>query len=485
MRTVDYIVFAVYLVGILALGLAVARRKQTAADYHVASRTMWWLPIGLSIVATAFSAINFTQFSGEVFANGLYVTMAIPLFLVVAWPVSRWIIPFFYATAPISAYEYLEKRFDLRARRLASALFVIWRVFWMAVVLYATAAFLGAISNIDVLVLIFITGTVTTAYTFAGGIRSVIWTDVAQFIVLLGSLVVGAVAATSMQGGFVGVLRTASHGGILKPFHPFDPAILSFDPTIRMTMWSVGIGAFTAFLARYGVDQMVVQRYFTARSLDDARRAFYLNILLSMVTLVFLAFIGIAIYCFAQNTVITAGKPNSMMYLAAFVKSLPYGICGLLVSGLCAATMSSIDSGVHSCSTAVMSDLLNPRMNTFETANKLIDIRIDRWLTLAIGAAATVLACYVGKLGSIFEIANRIINGLGSPLLALCLLGWFGRSITPHGFFWGGLAGIAFSIYTGFGMEGLALHYYAVINLLATLTLCWLFSVISMRKAHT
>ncbi|MBA4388074.1 MAG: hypothetical protein C0404_08845 [Verrucomicrobia bacterium] len=480
MRSIDYILFAAYLSGILGIGLFFARRKQTVAEFHVANRAMKWLPMGCSIVAAGIGAINFTQFSEEVFLNGLYVTMAIPVFGLVAWPVWKWIIPFFHETAPLTAYEYLERRFDLNVRRLASALFIIWRGFWMAVVLYATAAFLSAVTGIDKRVLIIITGSIATAYTFAGGMRAIILTDMVQFAVLFGSLTAGAIVSANMHGGFMEVIHTAARGGQLKPFHPFDPAILSFDPTIRMTVWSVSIGALTAYLSRYGVDQRIVQRYFTARSLQDARRAFMLNIVLSVLTLSFLAFIGLAIYAFTVATVPPGTKLASMQPLALFIKSLPFGICGLLVSGLCASTMASIDSGVHSCCTALTTDFLNPRRHDDAGAGERQHAWADRWLTAGLGAAATCIAMYMHNLGSIFEIANRVINGLGSPLLGLFFIGWFGtRSITARGVFLGGIAGIAFSIYTGFAVKPLALHYYAVVNLLATILFCYLFSAIS------
>lgn len=469
MVTLDYLVFAAYLIAILLIGIIASRRKQTSDEYHIAGRTMKWFPIGLSIVATAFSAVNFTQFSGEVFRHGMYVTMAIPMFLVIIYPIMHYVIPFFNERKPISAYEILETRFSRSVRQMTSMLFIIWRICWMSLILYATALFLNRIVDIDTTTLIFITGAITTAYTFTGGMRSVIWTDVAQFAVLFGSLLVGVCIACVDAGGLGTMFRIGTDNGLLKPFHPFDPSIFSLDPSIRISFWSCLIGASVIFIARYGSDQMVVQRYFTARDISDAKKGFLLNIVLSVLTLLCLAFIGIAVFAQSRST----QMPHGLMaeeYLALFVKSLPPGICGLLVSGLCASTMSSIDSGIHSCCTSLIMD--------FHKKDRSVSVRLDRYYALFIGIISSVFACHVGKLGSIFEIANKIVNGLGSPILAVFLVGWKSRYVTAKGVFIGGLAGILFSILGGIYIQKIALHYYAVINLLATIAFCYLFSMI-------
>lgn len=143
-----------------------------------------------------------------------------------------------------------------------------------------------------------------------------------------------------------------------------------------------------------------------------------------------------------------------------------------LVAGLMASTMSSVDSGIHSCSTAVTTDFLKPAQA--ETDD--YDLRLDRWLTLILGLAATVLGCWVGQLGTIFEVANRVINGLGSPLLAIMLLGVFSRSVTARGLLWGGMVGTCVSILVSIFLSPIALHYVAVVNLLVTLLACYGFS---------
>ncbi len=477
MKIPDYLVFFLYIIVTLAVGAAFSRRQKDRDDFFLAGRSMKWLPIGLSVMVTAFSAINYTAFSGEVFSHGLYVALSIPVFALVAFPVIRIIMPFYYRMNLTSAYEYLEKRFDVRVRALASGLFIIWQIFWMATVLYVPCKVLSVITGLPVADFILLAGIVATLYTAAGGIKAVMWTDVLQFFVLFGGILAGVfIATTHTPGGFSGMLKLAAGGGLLKPFFPYDPKMFSFNPTIRITLWSSLIGTFTAFLARYGADQTVVQRYFTARSLKDARRGFHLNYISAMVSLGALTFLGFAIYAFSFSSGILDTKgAQPIFHFGAFVRAMPAGITGLIVAGLFAATMSSIDSGINSCSAALVTDFLD----RFARRARLLRMARLRILSAVFGAAATVLALNVGELGSIFEIANKIINGIGSPLLAIFLLGMFSRRANSTGMLAGGILGAVWSAWVSFGVTSLALHYYAVVNLIGTLVLCYLLSLLT------
>ena len=125
MTTIDWVIFAAYLVGVAALGLSFSRRQARPNEFFLAGRAMGWLPIGLSVMVTAFSAINYTAFSGDVFQYGLYVTLSLPVFVIVAWPITRVIMPFYHSMQLCSAYEYLERRFDVRVRTLTAVIFIL------------------------------------------------------------------------------------------------------------------------------------------------------------------------------------------------------------------------------------------------------------------------------------------------------------------------------------------------------------------------
>lgn len=474
MKPLDYIIFFTYLALTLMLGVFFARKQKHTGDFFLAGRSMHWFPIGLSVMTTSFSAINYTAFSGEVFRQGLYVLLCLPIFAAVAIPVVKVIMPFYHRLGICSAYEYLERRFDYRVRCLASALFILWRIFWMAVVLVVLGRVISAITGIDELLLISAAGVVAMAYAATGGMKAIMWTDVLQFFVLIGGIILAvAVGIHRTPGGIAEIIHTCAINDILKPFYPFDPTIFSFDPSIRITLWSAWIGTFIAFLARYGTDQTIVQRYFTARSLRHAQKGFHLSYISSIVAMLSLALMGFVVFTFAQSSgFLDTADEQPVFYFSIFVKSLPSGASGLIIAGLFAAAMSSVDSGIKSCCTAFFADFYD----RFGRNGKIAEVTLSRLLTLTLGLLAISLAYGVGHLGSIFEITNKIINGFGSPLLALFLLGMFSRSANSAGVFAGGLMGACLSIYISFSVDNLALHYYAVINLIGTLFFCYIFS---------
>jgi SSS family transporter len=473
MGPLDTVFLAGYLAAMLGIGLWFARRPRAPLEFFLAGRSMHWFPIGLSVMTTAFSAINYTAFSGEVFQNGLYVFMAVPVFALVSVPVTRIVMPFYQGMDLCSVYEYLERRFDVRVRSLGALLFVVWCLFWMATALYVPSQVLHALTGLNLYALIALAGITVTVYTAVGGMRAVIWTDVAQFFVIVVGLGLAlAWGAAHVAGGFGGILRTAAAAGRLKPFFPPDRAVLALDPSLRMTLWSCLVGTFVAFLGRYTSDQAVVQKYFTARSLRMAQRGFRLSYLSAIFALTCLALLGLVVYAHAAAGGTPAqGGASPLVALATFFRSLPFGGCGLIVAGLLAATMSSIDAGIHSCCTVYVADF----------RDRLCGGRAAPLpaLVVALGVVTTGFACFVGRLGTVFEIANRIINGFGAPLLALFLLGMFSRRANAVGVLAGGVAGAAWSAWVSFRVEPLALHYYAVVNLLGTLLCCYAFSALA------
>ncbi len=455
----DWAVLAAYLLLSLGLGLRLLKRQTGADEYFLASRSMSWWALGLSVMVTAFSAINYTAFAGEVYKQGLYVFLSVPVFLLIGWPVSRWVLPFWSALRVTSAYEVLEGCGGPRLRKLGALTFLIWHLFWVATLLYVPAKVLALITGWPLWQLVLLIGVVAVVYTSLGGMRAVVYTDVMQFVVLAGGLLFAVVIAAKGVGGFGQLLRdTAAHNG-LRPFYPWDPQVLSLNPQIRITLPSALIGTFVAFLSRYGVDQVVVQRWFAARDLRQARRAFWLNAFAAVFALSLLALFGFAIAAHSRITGLAAPAP--MAHFAALVRDLPAGITGLLTAGLLAAAMSSLDSGINSLCAVTVRDLLPLRREP-----SMFQLRL---LTLSFGLLATLGALYVGRLGSLFVIANRVLNGLGAPLLALFLVALFMPRISSRALFWGGLSGVAMSILISFRVQHLALHYYAVVNLLVSL----------------
>lgn len=466
MSTVDTIILVGYLAVVLLLGWICRKEGNSATAHFLAGRKMGMLSIGISIMVTTFSAINYVSIPEEVSSHGIYVVFSFPIFFLAAWPISRIWMPYFHKLQATTVYEFLEKRYDRRVRLLASGVFLLWRIIWMAIALYVSGKILSAFSGYSLHGLCIVCGIVATLYTAFGGMKAVMYTDVLQFCVLIAGIVLClALAMNNWNGTSEALLDTFSK------VHPFDYNFFSPDPRIRMTLWSCIFGVFASFMARYGADQVVMQRYFTAKDLNSAQRGIWLNAAASVLALSLLALLGI-VFCSIQAG--SSAKLGFLKQLVMLLRTAPAGVTGLIVASILAATMSSVDSGINACSACLVTDF-RAHCST-------------RWLTLGIGLAVTVLAITVlpplNRQQGIFAIVNKLVNGMGSPLLAIVCLGMFSRRTNAPGVFWGGIFGVVASLLVTIFLKPLALQYYAVVNALLTFAACWLASFAIREKTR-
>ncbi|MGI6395355.1 MAG: sodium:solute symporter family transporter [bacterium] len=457
----DTVIIAVYLVAVLLLGHFFSGKNESVRDYFLAGKNMGWMMVGISVMVTSFSTLNFVSVTGEVFGFGLYVLLSVPMFFVVIYPVLKWFVPFYRGAEVSSAYEYLEKRFDKNVRTAASVMFIVWKIIWMAVSLYAAGIALAAVSSFSLVSVILICGVTALIYTVSGGMKAVMVTDMMQFFVIVISLAVILFASVSnFKGGTGEIVQIAISSGRLTPFHPFDSDIFSLSPNIRISLFSTFFGVAVAFLARYGVDQVTVQRYFTAKSEKDVKKAIILNAFAATGVIVTVAVFGLILKAFSISEGVSGTFPE---VLRAFMNSLPAGIPGLFAAALFAAMMSSIDSGINSCSSAFFTDIL-----PVVSPKSSFTVKNARVVSLAIGLSAILLAFPVGQLGPVFETVNKVINGMGAPLLSLFVCGKVVKKIDSASALFGFVAGVVASIVVISTIKGVSLHYYAVVNFLMT-----------------
>lgn len=473
MTIFDIIILALLLAAVLITGLTSSRREQSRREFETSGSSLPWGPIGISIMATFFSAMNFTAFTSEIMTNGLYVLLVLPAFFIITLPVIIVIIPFYRRTASYSAYAFLENKFGPRVRKLAAGIFVAWRMAWMAVILYAPCIFLASMMHMDYRLLVIAIGLATLTYTMTGGMRAIVWTDVVQSAIILGTAAACLIIISRETGSFTSICQHAADLRILAPFYPFDKNILSWDPRTRITLWSCLIGGSVAFLARYGADQMVVQRYISARSLKSARIAFVFNIASIIVVLCTLAVLGVAARVYLANrghSMPADTEPVGL--LASFMTILPPGMLGLFASAIIASTMSSMDSGIHSCCTIISHDLMRKYQRNGDKNTRL---PYEKTMPAYISGLVILASMFVGRLGTLFAIANRIINGLGSPLLALLLFGVIAKKSYSKSIYAGGICALVFSVCVTMLVDNLSLHYYALANLLGSLLILTIF----------
>ena len=229
---------------------------------------MAWLPVAISVIASDTSAITLLGNPGYSFANDIKLILYIFAYAVAAWLVIFIFLPFYCRLKLYTAYEYLERRFDVRVRCIASGLFLFIRGAHVAIAMYAPAIVLTLVSGLPLRRSILVMGIVATLYTAMGGIRAVIWTDVMQFsIVMTGVVFTFFLTMGRVSGGMASIWRIGSQYGKWRLWD------FSFSPYSSTTFWAMLVGGSVLALATMGTDQAVLQRYFTAKSEQECSRS--------------------------------------------------------------------------------------------------------------------------------------------------------------------------------------------------------------------
>lgn len=466
MHKVDYAILVLYLLVILAISAFSHRGQKSTGDFLLAGRSMPWPLVGISLVASFISGISYIGIPAEIRSYGIgYIIYALAYVLVI--PVVLCVfIPFYSNRLITTAYEYLEKRFNIRVRRLASGMFVFWRLLWIATVIYVPSLVLSSVAAIPLLSAVLLIGILTTLYTAFGGMKAVIWTDFSQFFVMFGGalLAIGFVVH-ALPNGVHDILQAAMLGGRTSL-----PS-LSLNPTVRITLWGALIGGFFANLSLFGVDQLVIQRYFTTKSAVDLRRTYLLNCFALLIAVGTLTFLGLALFAFYEQRplLLPDAVPSDQVFPWFIAHEFPPGLTGLLVASILAATMSALSAGINAVSTALFSDFL-----------KSGNLAHARLLTFVVGISGTILASMVSRLGTIIEISVRLIDGFAGPLLGIFLVGIFTRTVYSGSIFIAALLGVILTGSVNF-FTNVSFMWYSPIGCVTTVVAALALRAISGR----
>lgn len=458
MNQLDIVIAGLYFVAVIAIGIFNSKKNRNNDQLYLATNSISWFPLGISVMISAFSAVNFVAFPSEIIKFGPAVLISLPAFIIVLYPLFKWFIPFYRKQSGYCAYDFLEDKYDRSVKNLANVLFVVWRLMWIAVTLYASAKMLMVFTGFSLHIILLVTGITAIFYSSIGGFRAVVFTDLLQFFILFGTICLSLYLAVSS-----GYLSVDSFKGWFLA-HPLPDNFFSFSPNVRITFWSGLTGTVIAFMARYGADQITVQRFMAAKTEKEAQKAALLNAGAALAILTLLLFWGITV-------ALTSSKPSlpPLKQMAYFIQSMPTGVAGLFAAALLAAAMSSIDSGLNAMS-AVLSD--NIKMFSNVQKGKVGTFLLG--ILALFGAYA--LIPIMAKEGSIFVVANKIIHGFGAPILSLILLGMFSKRISAAGVFWGTITGAVCAVASVILFSNLAVHAYVIINLICSLAVSWLIS---------
>jgi len=274
MHWIDWSIVGVYLIWIVWDGIRLSRGTHEVEGYFLANRTLPWWAVGLSVMATQMSAITLVGTTGQGYADGIRFVQfyfGLPLAMVI---LSLTVVPFFHRARVFTAYEYLERRFGVVTRSLTSFLFLVSRGMSCGVIIAAPAVILSVVLGWDLTLTILAIGIPTVFYTMKGGVQAVTWTDVKQMVVIvagLGSAVAVLIWSLPESVDLGSALHVAGSVGKLQAID------FRFDLNETYTFWSGMIGGLFLMLSYFGCDQSQVQRYLTAKSVDQARQSLLMS----------------------------------------------------------------------------------------------------------------------------------------------------------------------------------------------------------------
>jgi solute:Na+ symporter, SSS family len=436
LHPLDLSVLVIYVLVVVVLGWFAQRRQHGRDDYFLGGRALPWPLVGVSILATAFSATSLLGGPGEAFTHGL-LWLQLQLGDLIAIALVTWLlVPALRSKNLTTAYEYLEHRFDRRVRVLASVLFQLQVVLRAGVLVYGPSLALSTLTGWSLPATIIAVGVVATLYTVLGGITAVVWTDALQLGVIAAGLL-GCVLTVAQDfahdGGLARAWEIAADAGRTQWLDPEQPWT---SPRSWMgAMFGYGLLA----LAVSGTNQQTVQRYLSCRSVADARRAAWLGWAVGLVVTAATLYVGVILYATYHSGHATLPEglaPDAV--LPHFVSTrLAPGVAGLLVAAILAAAMSSLDSALSSLATATAVDLLP------DEADPRRALRRARAITLAWGLIAIGSALALAGRGTLLALGVRVMGWFAGPVLALFLLALARRPVSPAAALMGGTVGFA------------------------------------------
>ncbi len=355
---IDLVVLLAYLTGTTALGMWVGRRQRDARDYFVADRAIPWGAVMFSVVASETSALTFISIPGLAWGGNLGFLQVAAGYILGRIVVANTLLPRYYEGELVTAYTLLERRFGLTTRRFTSIVFMVTRAMADAVRVFATAIPIALILGSSVRrelvmpVAILILGVLTIVYTYRGGMKAVVWTEIVQASVyLIGGISAIVLIGKSVPGGWSQIIDSARAAGKLNAID------FSFTLSKPHTVWAGLIGGAFLSMASHGADQLIVQRLLSSKSLRDAQRAIIGSGIVVFFQFILFLMIGVGLWALFAGR--TFAAPDTV-FPTFIVERMPHGLLGLIVAAIVAATMSTHSGAINSLAASSLHDIYLP-----------------------------------------------------------------------------------------------------------------------------
>jgi len=470
--TIDVIIIFGYILALLVMGWFLGKDNKDQEDYFLAGRSMPWLPISLSVAATMISANGFIGAPGWAYTSGVspyMVNIGVPLAVFfVMWLT----MPVFYQLKLTSIYEYVEKRLGISSRMLTVFGFFANSIIQVSSMVFVPALIIQYFTGWSLAVVVPIVVLSAIVYTLLGGIKAVIWTDALQMCVMwLGLFATIFIILDKTGMGFFETLGQAKEAGKLAALD------FSFDISRTNAFWATLIGGTVMWIRYFGFDQGQVQRIFTAKSMKGVKKSFLTSAIVMNVMYFLFMIVGVMLAVFYGGKEFEAA--NSVM-IDFISNHLPVGLVGLIVAGVFAAAMSSVDSLLNSMSTVYVKDI---HERFFSKTGEQASLRMSMMISAVWGMIIIIvtLMAFSGTTKSILDVVGSYISYISGPMCGAFFLALFTYKANDKGVTGGVILGFFMTFMFG-KYSGASWIWKPAVGMVSTFAFGYIISLITSSK---
>jgi SSS family solute:Na+ symporter len=451
LTSLDLAIIAAYLAGVTLFGIAFRQGQHTVRDYFLGGRTAPWWALAISIVATETSTLTIIGTPALAFAGNITFLQLVLGYLLGRVVIVLVFLPHYFRGEYYTAYQLMERRFGARVKAVAASTFLVTRALAEGVRIAAVALVVKAAFGTQQRTSVILIMALVLIYTFEGGMKAVIWTDVMQFILYFsGSIAAFFLLLHRIPGGWQTVVHAAA---VTNKFRVFDFSFSLINPAKTYTFWSGVIGGGFLTMASHGTDQTIVQRLLAAKSERESKIA-----LLASGAVIFFQFglflvLGVILYAWHGAPAIQPGQSYDWVFPYFIVTAMPAGLRGIVIAAIFAVAMSNASGSLNSLAASSVIDfqILSGREFSLESpaagpaspagANPNRFLRLSRWMTLFWGIVLIVLGTF--QWGPMLEAGLTIASITFGSLLGLFLLAFLMQKATASGVLIGMFVGFA------------------------------------------
>lgn len=474
---IDLTIVIIYLAAVLFAGMYFSKKRMTGKEYFKGDGTIPWWVTSVSIFATLLSPISFLSIAGNSY-NGTWVLWFAQLGIFIAVPLTiRLFLPVYSKLKIDTAYHYLELRYKSKGLRVLGALlFIIYQIGRMSIIMYLPSVVLAPLVGININVLIIIMGIIAIVYSYGGGLKSVLWTDFIQGLVLIAGVVFTLIYLVfSIDGGIGTIFTTLQNGKFLAPNEVvFDPNILK--SSVFIILVGAGINTFSSYIS----SQDVVQRFTTTTDIKELRKMTFGNGFLSIGTTTVIYLIGTALFVFYhQNPQLLQTAHQDQIFASFIVYQLPIGISGILIAAIYAASQSTLSTGLNSVATSWVLDIQDSFNRQISEEKQT---RIAKLVSLGVGIIAIIVSMILanGEIKSAYEWFNSFMGLVLGVLAGIFVLGVITKKATSMGAYAGFFTSAIIVINLKYNHPEVTSWSYAIISIGVSCIIGYIISLIHL-----